>query len=150
MSQSLVQLYTHLIFSTKHREPFLDASVHEDLRGYLGGILRNLESPSLMIGCVADHVHILYSQSRKIALMDLVEEVKKSSSKWLKTKGPRYRRFYWQSGYGAFSVSPSRLGAVKRYIQNQGNHHRKVSFQDEFRRFLKEYAIEYDERYVWD
>jgi len=150
MPQSLAQLYTHLIFSTKNREPVLDASLHESLRAYLGGILRALESPSLAIGCVKDHVHLLYCQSRKIALIQVVEKLKNSSSKWLKSQGPELRRFYWQGGYGAFSVSASKLEAVSRYVLNQEAHHRKMTFEEEFRRFLEEYHVAYDERYVWD
>ncbi len=150
MPQSLAQIYTHLIFSTKNRAPALDSSLHESLRAYLGGILRTFDSPSLAIGCVADHVHLLYSQSRKIALIQVVEEIKKSSSKWLKSQRSELRRFYWQAGYGAFSVSASKLEAVRRYVLNQESHHRKMTFQEEFRRFLEEYGVAYDERYVWD
>lgn len=104
----------------------------------------------ITVGAVADHVHILYSQSKNVALADLVEEVKKSSSKWIKTEGAEFSGFHWQAGYGAFSVSASRIPAVQRYIQNQAAHHHKATFQEEFRRFLKEYEIEYDERHVWD
>jgi hypothetical protein len=95
-------------------------------------------------------VHILLSQSKNHALADIVEEVKKSSSKWIKTQGAGFGDFHWQAGYGGFSVSASRIPAVERYIRNQESHHHKNTFQEEFRRFLKEYEIDYDERYVWD
>ena len=135
MPQSLAQLYTHLIFSTKNRVPMISNEIQEDLRAYLGGILRELNSPAITAGVVKDHVHLLYRHSKNISLAKLVEEVKKSSSKWIKTKGNTYNKFFWQNGYGAFSVSASKLDAVTHYIQNQEDHHRVVTFQDEFRRF---------------
>ena len=150
MPQSLAQLYTHLIFSTKNREPIIRDSDRDDLQAYFGGILRELRCPSLATAAVKDHVHILYRQSKNISLAKLVEEVKVGSSKWIKPQHERYQRFHWQSGYGAFSVSASKLEAVRRYVLNQEDHHRQVSFQDEFRRFLREYQVEYDEDYVWD
>jgi putative transposase len=150
MSQSLCRTLVHLVFSTKNRVPYLVSRIHEPLRAYLGGILRNQESPVLSVGPVADHVHILFSQSTNHALAELVEEVKKSSSKWFKTQGVEFGDFHWQAGYGAFSVSASRVPAVERYIRSQEKHHHKNTFQEEFRRFLKEYEIEHDERYVWD
>ncbi len=150
MSQSLSQVYIHLIFSTKHRVPLLTPDIYEGLREYMGGTLRTLESPSLVLGVASDHVHVLFCLSRKMALTNVIEEIKRSSSKWIKTQGSQFADMYWQAGYGAFSVSASRLDAVKRYILNQEEHHRRVSFQDEFRKFLKEYKVDYDERYVWD
>lgn len=150
MPQSLAQLYTHLIFSTKNREPWLIPEVRSELSAYFGGILRQLQSPVIAVGMVGDHVHILFRQSKNISIAELVEEVKKSSSKWIKTRKPDFRRFYWQRGYAAFSVSASRLGAVEKYVRSQERHHRVLTFQDELRRFFKEYNVEYDERYVWD
>lgn len=150
MPQSFAQLYTHLIFSTKNRQAVLAPEIREPLQAYFGGVLRKLESPSVEIGVVEDHVHLLYSHSKKIAAIDLVEEVKKATSKWMKTKGTQYKGFYWQRGYGIFSVSASRLPSVRRYIQGQEEHHKKVTFKEEFLRFLEEYGIEYDERYLWD
>jgi putative transposase len=97
-----------------------------------------------------DHLHILFSLARIITITDLVEEVKTESSKWIKTKGPEFRNFHWQKGYGAFSIGQSNVAALKRYIHGQKQHHKRVTFQDEYRRFLKHYEIEYDERYVWD
>jgi len=150
MPQSLAQLYTHLIFSTKNRQPTIGKTIWDELSAYLGGTLRELKSPAIAIGVVPEHVHILYRHAKTLSVSDLLEKLKVSSSKWMKTKGRDYEDFYWQNGYGAFSVSASRLEAVKRYVLNQEEHHREVSFQDEFRGFLREYRVEYDERYVWD
>jgi putative transposase len=111
---------------------------------------KNLESHAIEIGGVEDHVHILCNLSRKIALMKLIEEVKSHSSKWIKTKGDKYSNFYWQNGYGGFSVNPTDVEIVKRYIQNQENHHNNKSFQDEYRNLLKKHHMEFDETYVWD
>jgi REP element-mobilizing transposase RayT len=95
-------------------------------------------------------VHILCKLSKKIALIKLLEEVKSHSSKWIKTKGSEFANFYWQDGYGAFSVNPSEVDVVIKYIENQKNHHKTKTFQDEYRQFLKKYQVEFDEKYVWD
>ncbi len=149
MPQSLSKVYVH-IFSTKYRQNLIDDSIKHVLFEYLGGICKGLDCNPLKVGGYHDHVHILCMLSRKIALMTLLEELKKQSSKWIKTKGQQYADFYWQSGYGVFSVNPHETDYVVNYIMNQEEHHRKVPFQDEFRAFLKKYEIEYDERYVWD
>ncbi|WP_018622351.1 IS200/IS605 family transposase [Spirosoma luteum] len=150
MGQSLVQNYIHLVFSTKHRQPFIQPPVEQELHSYLGGICNKLECQPIKVGGYIDHIHILCKLSKKIALMKLVEEVKSHSSKWIMTKGEDYHNFYWQDGYGAFSVNPSQVDTVIAYIINQHEHHSKKSFQDEYRAFLKKYTVEYDERYVWD
>ncbi|MDO9185027.1 MAG: IS200/IS605 family transposase [Bacteroidia bacterium] len=150
MSQSLTKIYTHLVFSTKYRESVLHKEVQTELYSYLGGICKNLECFPIKIGGYTDHIHILCLLSKKIAVMKLLEEVKKNSSKWIKTKGEEFAGFHWQDGYGAFSVNPSEIDIVVRYIENQEEHHKKVSFQDEYRAFLKKYKVDYDERYVWD
>jgi len=150
MPQSLAQLYMHLVFSTKDRRPILEMEIREPLAAYFGGALRNFHSPCIAIGCLADHVHILFSHSKNVAPAHLVEEIKKATSKWLKIQNPQYAQFHWQRGYGMFSVSASRITAVIRYIQNQNAHHQKVSFQDEYREFLREYGISFDEQFVWD
>ena len=150
MSQSLAQLYTHLIFSTKDRKPIIRREERKMLQAYIGGILRELRSPALATFVLGDHVHLLYRQSKNLPPANVVEKVKVGSSKWIKTLGHGYRHFHWQSGYGAFSVSASRLNAVIGYIRKQEEHHRRESFQSEFQRFVKEYGLEYDERYVWD
>lgn len=150
MSQSLVTNVLHLIFSTRNREPLLTAKVRPHLHSYIGGILREWESPAILINSVEDHIHILFCLSKNHALKKVVEEIKKGSSKWLKTKGPEFARFYWQAGYGAFSVSQSNVVVVKRYIDRQETHHRRIGFQDEFRTFLRKHGIDFDEHYVWD
>ena len=150
MGQSLVKNYIHIVFSTKHRAELIHPPVQDELYSYIGGICNEMECPPIKIGGYTDHVHILCMLSKKIALMKLLEEVKSHSSKWMKTKGSDLKNFYWQNGYGAFSVNPSDIDRVIAYIENQKEHHRKKSFQDEYKAFLKKYKIEYDERYVWD
>lgn len=150
MGQSLVKNYVHLVFSTKHRQPFIVPAIENELHAYLGGICKDLECPPIKIGGYTDHVHILCMLSKKLPLMKLLEEIKTNSSLWIKTKGAAYADFYWQNGYGAFSVNPSEVDKVIDYIARQHEHHRKKTFQDEYRAFLKKYAVEYDERYVWD
>lgn len=151
MPQSLAQIYLHVVFSTKQRRPFLqNATLREEVHKYLGGVCRNLEAPSLIVGGGSDHVHLLCRFARTITVADFVRELKRDSSKWLKTKDRELTDFHWQDGYGAFSISPSHVEALRGYIANQEAHHKKESFQDEFRRLLKKYSIEYDERYVWD
>jgi putative transposase len=150
MGQSLVKNYLHIVFSTKHRRPLIFEPCENELYSYLGGICKNLECHPLKIGGHIDHVHILCMLSKKIALMKLLEEVKSHSSKWMKTKDKNLENFYWQNGYGAFSVNPSQTEVVTAYIENQKEHHKKKTFQDEYRAFLKKYKMEYDERYVWD
>lgn len=150
MSQSLARNYVHITFSTKYREHLIHDSVKNELFDYIGGVCKHLECNPIRVGGYTDHVHVLCLLSKNISLIFLMEEVKKNSSKWIKTKGNQFRNFYWQGGYGAFSVSPSKIDIVCNYINNQEEHHRKVTFQDEYRAFLKKYNIEYDERYVWD
>jgi REP element-mobilizing transposase RayT len=150
MPQSLSSILIHLIFSTKHREPFITPTIETELHPYLATIFRGLKSPSLTIGGANDHVHILFALGRVITVADLVEEVKTESSKWIKTKGLEFRNFHWQNGYGAFSIGQSQVPAMKRYIARQREHHRRVTFQEEYRKFFRAYGIDYDKRYVWD
>lgn len=150
MGQSLVNNYIHIVFSTKHRAPLINPSVETELHSYLGGVCNQFECQVIKVGGYTDHIHILCMLSKKIALMNLVEKIKSNSSKWIKTKGEAYRTFYWQDGYGAFSVNPSEIDIIIKYINNQHQHHSKKSFQDEYRSFLKKYNVQYDERYVWD
>ncbi len=149
MSQSLSKILIHLIFSTKHRESLIRAEIRPRLHAYLVGVLDNLKSPSLQTGGVEDHVHRLFGLGRTISPAEVVEQVKTSSSKWMKSEGG-VTGFSWQAGYGVFSIGESQADAVIRYIQNQEEHHRKVTFQDEFRKFLVRYKVGYDERYMWD
>jgi len=150
MPQSLVHNYMHITFSTKDRYPFIDKNISEQLYSYLGGICKNLECNPIIIGGYKDHIHILCLLSRKIALMKLIEELKSHSSKWVKTKNMKYQNFFWQRGYGGFSVNPTEIGIVEKYILGQDIHHIKKTFQDEYRAFLNKYKIKYDEKYVWD
>jgi REP element-mobilizing transposase RayT len=151
MSQSLAQVYLHIVFSTKGRRPLLhDASVREELHNYLGGTCKNLESPVLRVGGIADHVHVFCRLGRTTTIADLVKELKRESSQWLKNKRPDLSDFFWQNGYGAFSVSPGHVEWIRDYIARQEEHHRTTTFQDEFRKLLKKYGLEWDERYVWD
>ena len=150
MPQSFTKLYAHLIFSTKNRQPFLDEKIRPRVYGYLATIARSIDSPFVVVGGVADHVHILFDMGKMHAPVEFVERVKRESSKFVKTLGPRYGRFYWQRGYGMFSVSPTHLADVEEYVRTQETHHEKKTFQEEYREFLDRYGIEYDERYVWD
>jgi putative transposase len=150
MGQSLVKNYLHIVFSTKHRESLIHSPYENELHSYLGGICKNLECHPIKIGGYAEHIHILCMLSKKVTLIKLLEEVKSHSSKWMKTKDASLKNFYWQDGYGAFSVNPSEVSVVIGYIENQKEHHSKKKFQDEYRAFLKKYEVEYDERYVWD
>ena len=149
MSQSLSKVYVHITFSTKDRQHLIDKNIKESLFQYLGGICKGLECNPVQVGGHTDHVHILCLLSRKIAQMDLLEELKKQSSKWIKTQGNQYSNFYWQEGYGIFSVNSTQVNVVVDYIRNQEEHHKTFSFQDELRAFLKKYKVEYDERYIW-
>jgi REP element-mobilizing transposase RayT len=150
MSQSLACILVHLIYSTKNREPWLTPDLDPELYAYQGGVFKDMGCPALLINGTADHVHALFRLGRTVPLCDVVEEVKKSSSRWLKTKGPALAGFAWQAGYGAFSLGESAVPAARRYIAAQKEHHRGRTFQEEFRAFLTKYRIEYDERYVWD
>ena len=150
MPQSLSSVLVHLIFSTKNREPFITLPIEAELHPYMATIFRDHDSPSLIIDGTADHIHALFALGRTIAVADLVEEVKTGSSKWLKTKGPEFRNFHWQRGYGAFSIGQSNVAELKRYIANQKQHHRRLSFENEYRKFLKRYEVDFDEQYVWD
>ena len=150
MSQSLVKNAVHLVFSTKDRRKFLRDKEREQLHCYITGILKNKRSPLLEINSVGDHIHILYTQSKNVALAKIVEQVKSSSSGWLKEQHRAYCGFAWQAGYGAFSVSHSHIDVVRKYIGSQEEHHGKEDFQTEFRRFCKKNGVPVDERYVWD
>ena len=150
MPQSLIKNYIHIAFSTKNREALITRKIEQELWSYIGGICKNLGCNPIIVGGHLDHVHILCLLSQKIALMRLLEEVKSHSSKWMKTKGEEFGTFYWQNGYGAFSVNPTEVDKVKAYIFNQAEHHGSKSFQEEYRYFLNKYDVEYDEKYVWD
>jgi putative transposase len=148
MAQTLVSLLVHIVFSTKNRVDLITPDIESRLHEYMAGTLRNMNSPCLRIGGTANHVHLLVSQSKNIAQSYLMEELKKSSSKWIKTKGRAFRSFAWQDGYGAFTIGQSNVATLMRYIETQKRHHQKKSFEDELRDLLARYQVEYDERYL--
>jgi len=150
MPQSLANVLIHIVFSTKYRAPVLVPSIRLALHAYLATIARNTGCECYRAGGVADHIHHAIRLSRMVTIADLVEEVKTSSSKWLKTQSPDLGGFRWQRGYGVFSVNPNGLDDLRNYIDNQEEHHRERDFQKEYLEFLKSEGIEYDERYVWD
>ncbi len=151
MAQTLTRLLIHIVFSTKHRADLIAPAYERDLHRYMAGICRALESPALEIGGTANHVHVLTSLSKNIALSDLVMNMKKDSSKWIKMQAAEARGFRWQDGYSAFSIGESGNEALKKYVRTQKEHHKKSSFEDEVRLLVKKYkVIEFDERYAWD
>jgi putative transposase len=150
MPQSLARLHIHLVFSTKGREPVITDGIRDSLHRYMAVVLENLGCPAVLINSVEDHVHLLLDLGRTVSISKAVEEVKKTSSKWLKSHGQTFANFAWQAGYGAFAVSESNMPAVREYIASQREHHRKKTFQEEYRQFLERHRIAFDERYVWD
>ncbi|MDZ4684062.1 MAG: IS200/IS605 family transposase [Planctomycetaceae bacterium] len=143
------RLLVHVVFSTKERHPWITDDLRSELHAYLGGIARNIDATPIVIGGVADHVHALIALPTKLSVADLVRTLKSNSSGWVHEKWPE-RLFQWQNGYGAFSVSESSKDTVVRYIENQAEHHRVRSFQEEFLELLNRHCIEFDPRYVWD
>ena len=150
MAQSLSRVYLHITFSTRNRQPLIDDNISQELWAYIGGTCRALGCKSIRTGGYNDHVHICCILSREMTQTKLVGEIKKESSKWIKTKGGQYREFYWQDGYGVFSVNPSEIEKVVEYIERQHEHHKKRTYQEELLAFLKKYKVEYDERYLWN
>ncbi|MGJ1448889.1 IS200/IS605 family transposase [Sphingobacterium spiritivorum] len=149
MSQSLSKMYVHIIFHTKYNQPLIRPEVEKELYAYIGGIIKENDSVPVKINGTQDHIHILAIMSKNIALAKLVEEIKRNSSRWIKSKGTNYQQFAWQGGYAGYSVSQSVVGRVKKYIENQKEHHKTKSFRDEYVAFLKEYGIDFDEDYLW-
>ena len=150
MSQSLAKLYVHLVFSTKERTDTLPKQHLDEVHAYVAEILNTNHCPAIQVGGTANHIHILYIQSKTMTLSDTVRLVKSNSSKWINEKNGKYNPFAWQDGYGAFSISQSHVDAVQKYIKGQAEHHAKIDFKDEFRRLCKLYDVELDERYAWD
>ena len=150
MPQSLSKVIVHIIFSTKAREPWLGLDVRPRMHAYLATVCRDLGAEVVRVGGVADHIHIVTTLPRTLSQAQLIEQIKKTSSKWIKAVYTRYRTFAWQRGYGAFSVSPSQLDAVLQYIDGQKEHHRTRTFQEEYRELLRRHGVDFDERYVWD
>lgn len=151
MGQSLSQLYVHLTFGTKNRFPFILTECEDQLHSYIAGTLKVYESPAIIINSVADHIHILFRLSKNYSLAKVVEEIKKQSSKWMKEVQGGDKKFSWQIGYGAFSVSGSKINVVKDYIKGQKEHHSIKSYKEEVEEFVKRYdIIEYDANYFWN
>jgi REP element-mobilizing transposase RayT len=151
MAQSLSQIYLHLVFSTKNRALFLsDQAFRAKCHAYVAGTCGNLQCPALVSGGVADHVHIVCRLAKGLSVSVLIRELKRSSSQWVKEQDAGLSDFYWHNGYGAFSVSPGPIDALKQYIGEQEEHHRQESYQEELRRLLRKYGLTYDERNVWD
>ena len=151
MPQSLARVLVHLVYSTKSRRPWLqDPALRDELFAYSAKILQEMDCVPILINGEPDHVHIFCGLSRKVAIMDMVEEVKRQTSKWLKTKGPDYQDFHWQGGYGIFSVSESNSETVRRYVAEQATHHAAMSYEDEFRELCRRHGLVIDERYVWE
>jgi REP element-mobilizing transposase RayT len=150
MPQSLSKVILYIVFSTKNREPWVESDVRPRMHAYLATICRDLGVELVRVGGVADHVHIVTTLPRTLSQAQLIEQIKKASSKWIKALDARYRGFFWQLGYGAFSVSPSQLEAVAQYVEAQQEHHRTRTFQEEYRELLHKDGINFDERYVWD
>ena len=150
MSQSLSAVYLHLVFSTKNRFPFLhDHDMRQAAFACLSGTSKKLDCPTITVGGMSDHVHILARFSRTISQADWVKELKRVTNGWLKKQRPQVSKFEWQSGYAAFSVSQSSLAHVRKYINEQETHHRRFGFQDELRILLRKHQIDFDEQYVW-
>ena len=150
MAQSLSKILLHLVFSTKNHEPWITPDIRPAFHGYLAGAVRALNAEAYRVGGVADHVHIACTLPRVMPVSKLLEEIKKTSSAWIKQQYPACRGFAWQAGYGAFSLGQTQLEALVSYIDRQEEHHRKRTFKEEFVEFLKRYGVNYDERYVWD
>ena len=150
MPQSLSQVILHIVFSTKDRRSWLDPEIRPRMHAYLATLCRDCDCEAYRVGGAADHVHIATRLARTISQSSLLEKIKKTSSVWIKTQGDQYNSFFWQNGYGNFSIGRSQLDDLTRYIDRQGEHHRTQTFQDEYRTLLHKYHIEFDERYVWD
>lgn len=150
MSQSLSRVYLHIVFSTKNREPSITPDILPEIHRYLGGLAHQHDCPALSVGGVADHVHILTELARTETIANVLADLKRASSLWVKQRFPAAGDFAWQRGYGAFSIAHSQIDEVRRYIGNQPAHHKTISFQDEYRTLLKKYNVAYDEKYVWD
>jgi putative transposase len=150
MPQSLVKILVHIVFSTKNRADLILPKIENDLYSYINGIVENNKSKLILANGTTNHVHLLVSLGKTIDISELVGDIKRDSSKWVKEKSKNFQNFYWQEGYGAFSIGQSQISDVMKYIANQKEHHQKKDFKDEFRALLRKYEVEYDERYIWD
>ena len=150
MPQSLFKMLAHIVFSTKNRADFITPEIENGLFGYIHGIVENNNAKLIIANGTANHIHLLVSLPKKIDLPELIGDIKRDSSVWIKEQDSGFDNFYWQKGYGAFSVGQSQVETVVNYIKNQKEHHEKQDFQEEYRSFLRQCEIEFDEKYVWD
>ena len=150
MPQSLFKMLAHIVFSTKNRADLIAPEIENDLFGYIHGIIENNNSKLIIANGTANHVHLLVSLGKKIDIPELVGDIKRDSSSWIKKQDADYSNFYWQKGYGAFSIGQSQVETITNYIENQKEHHRKHDYKSEFRAWLAKYEIDFDEKYVWD
>jgi putative transposase len=150
MAQTLVSLYVHVIFSTKNRAELIAPTIEPELFAYIGGILNSNKSKLIAAGGTKDHIHLLISLSKNLRLSEIIGDIKRDSSIWIKKQDTQFQNFHWQDGYGAFSIGCSQIEIVKSYIARQKIKHASINFKDEFRGFLRKYNVDYDERYVWD
>jgi len=150
MPQSLVRNLIHVVFSTKNRVDLIMPEIESDLFGYIHGIVENNKSKLIVANGTENHIHLLISIGKTISISELVGDIKRDSSSWIKKQGKEFSQFYWQEGYGAFSVGQTEDELVMKYIDAQKEHHKTKDYKTEFRGFLKKYNIEYDEKYVWD
>ena len=149
MSQSLSKLYVHIIFHVKYNDAIIRSEDEKELYAYIGGIIKANEALPIKINGTENHLHILTTMSKNLSLAKFVEEIKRNSSRWIKTKVEHYQFFAWQGGYAGYSVSQSKVLVVEKYIENQKQHHQTETFKDEYLKFLREYNIEFDEKYLW-
>lgn len=150
MANTYTALYYHIVFSTKHRYPWLTLEFEQRIWSYIGGIAREHKLWTLQVGGIDDHVHVLLGTPPTMPVSKAAQLIKGGSSKWIHDTFPQLHTFAWQDGYGAFTVSKSSLAAVTTYIQRQREHHRVITFQAELLAFLKQHEVVYDERYLWD
>ncbi len=150
MAQSLAKVYVHTVFSTKKRYPFIKPEIENELYSYIGGIITNLGGIPFQINGIPDHIHVFSTLPKTVSIAKFLEEIKRSSSKWIKTKGEEYKKFAWQNGYAAFSVSSSVKSKVEQYIANQKQHHQQLTFKEELIQFLKKYDVDYNKEYLFD
>jgi len=149
MANTYTSLYFHFVFSTKNRQPSINQEIEQRVWAFLGGIARKHRMTALQIGGIQDHIHALVMAPPAIAPSQIVQFPKGDSSKWIHEEFPALHTFAWQDGYGAFIVSESKIGEVKAYIQNQREHHRKKTFEEEYLELLRKHAIDYEEEYLW-
>ena len=150
MAQTLTKVYIHVVFSTKNRDDLIAPEFEKELFAYIGGVLRKHNSVLIAANGTENHGHLLISQSKNISLSDLLRELKKASSLWIKTKNSVFKNFQWQAGFGAFSIGQSQIETVMNYIAGQKEHHRTELFEDEYRKFLQKYEVDFDEQYFLD